>query len=196
MNERNVKIVETAVRLFAQYSVAKTSMAEIAAEAGVARQTVYNSFENKEDLIFAALLHYAGSTKNNIEQDCKGFTELGPRLDVLFKHMAVVPFEAMQKFPHLDEIMIIADNLSEERKAMIKNTYKDAIRHVLLPFESRIRNFKIEPESLYDLMKAMLTQIKREAKDEENLRQLFEPIRLLLINLLNNSIQNESFHEN
>ncbi len=196
MNERNIKIVETAIRLFVQYSVAKTSMAEIAEEAGVARQTVYNSFESKEDLIFAALLHYADYTKNNIELDCKGFTEPGPRLDVLFKHMAVVPFEAMQKFPHVDEIMVFAENLSEERKAIIKNTYKDAIRHVLLPFESQIRDFKIEPERLYDLMKAMLTQIKREAKDVENLRQLFEPIRLLLTNLLNTPIQNETPHEN
>ena len=161
-------------------------MAEIASAAGMARQTVYNSFENKEDLIFAALLHYAGQSKADIERDCATITELDLRLDVLYKHLADIPFEAMQRLPHLDEILAIGDSLSSDRKIQIRDTYISAIQHVLLPFEKQLLEQGITPAQLYDLMKAMLTQIKRDASDPDHLRRLFEPIRTLLLNALEN----------
>ncbi len=184
MNEKHVHIVETAFRLFAHYSVSKTSMAEIASASGMARQTVYNSFESKEDLIFAALLHYAGQSKAGIERDCAEISELDLRLDVLFKHLADIPFEAMQRLPHLDEILVIGDSLSSDRKTQIRNTYISAIQHVLLPFENQFREQGIVPAQLYDLIKAILTQIKRDASDPDHLKILFEPIRALLLNSL------------
>ncbi|MDE2759700.1 MAG: TetR/AcrR family transcriptional regulator [Paracoccaceae bacterium] len=186
MDDRNIKIVETAFRLFAHYGVTKTSMAEIASESGVARQTLYNSFENKEDLIFAALLHYAGQSKANIERDCVGITEIDLRLEILFEHLVNIPFEAMQRLPHLDEILVLGDNLSSERKTQIRDTYMSAIQHVFLPFENQLYEQGIVPLQLYDLLKAVFTQIKRDANNSDHLRKLFEPIRTLLLNSLVN----------
>ena len=184
MNEKHVHIVETASRLFAHYGVGKTSMAEIASAAGMARQTVYNAFENKEDLIFAALLHYAGKFRADIERDCAGSPELDRRLDVLYQHLAVIPFEAMQKLPHLDEILLIGESLSSERKTQIRDIYINAIQHVFLPFENQLLDQGMVPTQLYDLMKSILTQIKRDANDTEHLRRLFEPLRVLLLSSL------------
>ncbi len=189
MSERNIKIVETAVRLFAHYGVSKTSMAEIAAEAGVARQTLYNSFENKEDLIFAALLYYSAQFKADIERECAEITDLDLRLGILFKYLVHIPFEAMQKLPHLDEILAIGDSLSSDRKTQIRDTYLSAIQHALQPFENRLTEQGIVPVQLYDLMKAIFTQIKRDAKDTEHLKRLFEPIRVLLLKTLEKQAQ-------
>ncbi|MCY4308201.1 MAG: helix-turn-helix domain containing protein [Rhodobacteraceae bacterium] len=186
MDERNVKIIESAFRLFAHYSVTKTSMAEIASAAGIARQTLYNMFENKEDLIFAALLHYAGQSKADIERDCVGITEIDLRLDILFKHLVKIPFEGMQRLPHLDEILVIGDGLSCERKTKIRDTYKSAIQHVFLPFENQLSEQGVVPVQLYDFLKAVFIQIKRDANNADHLRKLFEPMRMLLLNSLNN----------
>ncbi len=188
MSERDVKIAETAFDLFAHYSVSKTSMAEIASKAGVARQTVYNSFENKEDLIFAALLHYATQFKAKIELDCAELTALEARLETLFNHLVITPFLAMQKYPHLDEILVIGENLSHERKKQIQGTYKSAIRHVFLPFEIKLTESGVDPFMFYDLLKLIFVQIKREAKDTDHLEQLFEPFKVLLFNLIRQPI--------
>jgi AcrR family transcriptional regulator len=181
MNERDQTIVETAFKLFAHYGVGKTSMTEIAAGAQVARQTLYKSFESKEDLIYAALLHYSAKTKSDVARDCATATDLGARLDVLFEHMAAIPFDAIQRLPHLDEVLEIADRFPPDRKARIKSNYTEAIGLVLAPYADRLRSADISPEHLPDLMKSALTQIKRDAKDLEALRDLFGPLRGLIV---------------
>ncbi|MEX0318079.1 MAG: hypothetical protein AB3N21_09000 [Ruegeria sp.] len=82
---------------------------------GSERQTLYKAYESKEDFIFAVLYHYAEKTKADIESVCATTTDLEDRLDILFKHMCAAPFDAMQRFPHLDEVLEIGDNLSPER---------------------------------------------------------------------------------
>ena len=189
MNDKDIKIVETAFQLFAHYSVSKTSMAEIASAAGMARQTVYNSFESKEDLIFAVFLHYAGQAKAIIERECAEITELDLRLEVLFKHLAYIPFESMQTLPHLDEILAMGDSLSNEKKVQIRDTSICAIKHVFLPFENQLSEQGIVPAQLYDLMKSILIQIKRDASDADHLRKLLEPIKALLLSSLEQPMQ-------
>ena len=181
MNEKNLTIAETAFGLFAHYGVAKTSMTEIAAASKVSRQTLYKAFENKEDLIFAALQHYAGKTKADVESDCARIADLNGRLDVLFQRMAAIPYEAMQKLPHLDEVLEIADNLSPEQMKLVKRNYLGAIGVVLAPFEDRLTAAGVNPSLLQSMIKSMFTQIKRDARDADQLKALFEPLRAMVL---------------
>ncbi len=180
MNEKNLKIVEAAFGLFAHYGVAKTSMTEIAAASKVSRQTLYKAYESKEDLIFAALLHYAEKTKAEIESDCATATDLEDRLDILFRHMCAAPFDAMQRLPHLDEIMEIGANLSPERVKQIKGNYLGAIGVVLAPFEKDLNNAGVDLSQLQNMTKSMFTQIKRDASDAEHLKDLFDPLQAMI----------------
>ncbi|EEE38153.1 transcriptional regulator, TetR family [Rhodobacteraceae bacterium KLH11] len=181
VNEKNLKIVETAFGLFAHYGVAKTSMTEIAAASKVSRQTLYKAYESKEDLIFAALLQYAEKTKAEIESACATATDLEDRLEILFRHMCAAPFDAMQRFPHLDEIMEIGDNLSPERVKQIRGNYLGGIGVVLAPFEESLKKAGIDSLQLQSTIKSTFTQIKRDASDVEHLKDLFEPIRAMIV---------------
>ena len=181
MNEKNQKIVETAFGLFAHYGVAKTSMTEIAAASKVSRQTLYKAYESKEDLIFAALNQYAEKTKAEIESACATATDLEDRLDILFTNMCAAPFDAMQRFPHLDEIMEIGDNFSPERVEQIRGNYLGAIGVVLAPFEENLKSAGIELPQLQMMIKSMFTQIKRDANDVDQLRDLFDPLRAMVV---------------
>jgi len=181
MSERDLKIVTAAFGLFAHYGVGKTSMAEVATESGVARQTVYNAFDGKEDLVFAALLHYAGKSRADVQRDCEGVVDLSDRLEILFRHLAEIPFEAMQRLPHLDEILEVGEGLSEERRTEIRETYVGAIRSALAPHERDFERHGVALESLAELLKGVLTTVKREARDEVHLRDLFEPVKALTV---------------
>ncbi|WP_170765719.1 TetR/AcrR family transcriptional regulator [Ruegeria lacuscaerulensis] len=181
MNEKNQKIVEAAFGLFAHYGVAKTSMTEIAAASKVSRQTLYKAYESKEDLIFAALLQYAERTKADIESACAIATDLEDRLEILFKFMCAAPFDAMQRFPHLDEIMEIGDNLSPERVKQIRGNYLGAIGVVLAPFEKDLTSAGIKLPLLQNTIKSMFTQIKRDASDVDQLKDLFDPLRAMVV---------------
>src|SRR5215213_200382 len=54
---RGQQIIDTAARLFAQGHYHEVRMEDIAAQAGVAKGTLYRYFEDKEDLYLALLLH-------------------------------------------------------------------------------------------------------------------------------------------
>lgn len=88
MSEKNHKIVAAAANMFARYGYSKTTMGDIAAEAGVARQTVYNAFQGKEDILravarqtgedtFAAVME-VWSRVSSIEEKLTAFHEIGP----------------------------------------------------------------------------------------------------------------------
>ncbi|MEO1641077.1 MAG: TetR/AcrR family transcriptional regulator [Pseudomonadota bacterium] len=88
MDQKNVEIVVAAKTLIGRYGYAKTTMAEIAKEAGVARQTVYNAFPNKEEILRAVVRHYGeeGLTQikaawvgcKSLEEKLRTFINLGP----------------------------------------------------------------------------------------------------------------------
>ena len=52
MDERHLDILKAAWAMFARYGFGKTTMSDIANEAGVARQTVYNAFSSKDSSLF------------------------------------------------------------------------------------------------------------------------------------------------
>ena len=54
--ETKQKLMEAAITCVKRWGMDKTSLNDIAKEAGCARQTVYNYYKNKDDLIFVALL--------------------------------------------------------------------------------------------------------------------------------------------
>lgn len=58
MNEKGLQIIEAASRLFARQGYHATSMQEIADASGVAKGSVYNHFESKEDLLLSIFKHY------------------------------------------------------------------------------------------------------------------------------------------
>lgn len=55
------KLMEAAMRCVKERGMEKTSLNDIAKEAGCARQTVYNHFSNKDEVIYAALQEAAKS---------------------------------------------------------------------------------------------------------------------------------------
>jgi len=181
MTEKEVKLVEAAFKLFAHYGVKKTTMSEIASAAGVARQTLYNAFESKEDLVYSALKHYAGKTKSDVEQDCAALSDAAERLDILFKHLALIPFEAMQTLPHLDEILEVGESLPVDKKHEIAGLYQGAIGAVLHPFEAELQANQISLPELQEFMKGCFTKIKGDARDAEHLGALFAPLKAMLI---------------
>ena len=111
MDARQTEIVQAAWAMFARYGYAKTTMSDIARHAGVARQTVYNAFESKEDIL-RAVVRLAGEQslaavlaawvdEGSLERKIAAFQELGP----------LSWYEAMLSTPDWAEVM---DGLHKE----------------------------------------------------------------------------------
>ena len=59
--EKRSRILETAIRVFAQKGVNNTKIADIAQAAGIGKGTVYEYYHSKEEIIYASFRHFMGS---------------------------------------------------------------------------------------------------------------------------------------
>ena len=92
--ERKEAIVEAAFPVNSRYGLKRVTKNEIAEEAGVARQTLYNLFANKDDFLRATIRLHADHCIAAIEARCAGLCNLGDKLDVVFDRLVVVPWGA------------------------------------------------------------------------------------------------------
>ena len=55
MMDRETQLMKAAFAVFSRYGVSKTTVGDIAAEAGVSRQTMYNLYGGRDEILRAAV---------------------------------------------------------------------------------------------------------------------------------------------
>lgn len=105
MKDRSVNILQAAQVVFARYGVSKTTMNDIAREAGVARQTLYNTYPSKEAVLRAALRHGAESTIAAVEAKWRDQTNLSDKLDAFFELGPLYWYDIVQNSPEVADLI-------------------------------------------------------------------------------------------
>lgn len=182
MNERETKIVETALQLFSHYGVKKTTMSEIATAAGVARQTLYNAYDCKEQLIYDAVEHHVRKSASLISQECTDVEDLGARLDIAFMHLSAKPCEMMLQMPHGEEILQILEGIDTKKKKNIMRICNEAIGTALEPFRDRLSLGPVDFEDLCEFVRMSFDQIRTKTEEREQICRSYAPLRRLLEN--------------
>ena len=117
------KIVLSALTLFSERGIRKTSVNEVAYHAGVTRVTVYRYFPDKEDLVREAFLRVErlfqnalAELKHNPQADCDSiFRRIGEGLSALPKGDAFARFDELKRlYPHtyssIQEVRVVTLN--------------------------------------------------------------------------------------
>ena len=93
MDENTAVVVKAARAVFARYGVQRTRMADIAAEAQVARQTLYDFVAGRDELIELALVDCCRELQERLDADlAKGPQDLRERFRIVFTTFASVRF--------------------------------------------------------------------------------------------------------
>ena len=121
MKDRNINILQAAQGVFARYGVSKTTMNDIAREAGVARQTLYNAYPSKEAVLRATLRLGAENTIAAVEAKWRDHTNLSDKLDAVFELAPLYWYDVAQGSPHVADLIdginaIAQDELTEIAK--------------------------------------------------------------------------------
>jgi len=104
MSERDKSILEAAYRVFTRFGIAKTTMADVAQEAGVARQTVYNAYQNKEDLLRAVTRKGILATEESTLAAWAEPLSFEEKLDRFFELVPLAWYDLEQASPQVAEL--------------------------------------------------------------------------------------------
>ena len=104
--ERRRRIIETARRRLEHYGYEKTTMAEIAAEAGMAVGTLYLYFRNKEDLLEAFGEQCQGRYMQALQRIANSDLPPTERLRELARRRVLAMKEQIEATPHGGDILL------------------------------------------------------------------------------------------
>lgn len=181
MSEKEESIIEAAVRVISRYGVRRTTMNDIASEAAISRQTLYNSFSNKDEVLRGTIRHMAGTAVAAVTAEWQGATTLGEKLDILFRHTVVMPFELIHAMPDADDIISGFNAAGKEEIAKAHERYRLLIEEVLVPHEATIRSAGLNPNQLSDFVCNAAMGFKHDARDKEHLLELLRSLSILVV---------------
>ena len=181
LGEREKNIINAAIRVFSRYGVKRATMNDIACEAGVARQTLYNVYASKEDVLRGTIRWQAEWSLAAIEAECAATDTLGEQLDVVFKYLVVQPFELLSATPHADEIVSGFTDAAREELDAAEKRYSAALQGLLAPHEEAIRAAGLTPAQLADLAQKSWGSFKHKVKNRRQLNELLASLKTLIL---------------
>jgi AcrR family transcriptional regulator len=181
MNEREKEICDAAARMFMRYGVKRTSMNDIAAEAGVARQTLYNAFSNKDAVLVATIRLFMDRALEETAQGVARTGDLRERLGVVFEHLARRPFAMLRASPNTEDVIEGVGAESRQTIAEGYDRFRDVLASVLAPFEAKVRASGLTTGQLADAICRFASAAKHEARDEAHLDALLESLTVMAL---------------
>jgi AcrR family transcriptional regulator len=184
MDEREEKIIDAAKRVIARYGMKRTTMNDIAAEAGIARQTLYNVFANKDEVMRGSIRLHTDRALAAIDDDMTADMPLAEQLDVAFKHLVIEPYDMVQAMPDADDFI---SGLGVQKEAMDAAVarYRDAFRRILAPHAGRIETAGMTVDQLAATVQIASKAAKYEAKDRDHLLEILAALKAMVVRTLN-----------
>ncbi|NYJ10996.1 AcrR family transcriptional regulator [Rhizobium leguminosarum] len=172
MKEREEAICEAAARMFIRYGVKRTGMNDIAREAGIARQTLYNLFPNKETVLSATIRLVLDRELRQAESELASCSDLRDQLGIVFDHLARRPYAMLHSTPNAADIV---EGVSEESRKVIgewRDNFRSVVERLLAPVNSNLILSGITPHQLADAVVNFASLSKYEARDHAHLDEL------------------------
>ena len=91
--------------MFLRYGVKRASMSDIAAEAGVARQTVYNAYANKNEILRGSIRAFGEDAMVTLEAELPQAATLSDKLDLVLSEMVLKPYAFLHFSPNALDLL-------------------------------------------------------------------------------------------
>ena len=181
MLDRQKTILTSAYDVFSRYGVKRATMNDIAAEAGVARQTLYNAFANKDAILRALIEAHVEETCESIKEHIESGGTLEDGLELAFDHFARKPYELIHKTPHGDEIMESLENAASAEMAASKQRFSDGMVKMIAPHVSAKANPDLSAPKLADFVVHTAMGHKAKAASQAHLEELLGTLKAVVV---------------
>ena len=177
MTETEEKIIGAAIRTFVRYGARKTAMADIASEAGVSRQTLYDTFGGKDDLIVAAIRYITDQNLGAVRENLAGSETLASQLDTYFSGTVIKSFELLQSSVDAENEVY---NHSKSGRAEIERSHEKhraLLTELLTPHKKVMAKSGQTPRKLAHFIVTVVMALKYSARDRDDLDALLDSLK-------------------
>ncbi|MCV6600102.1 MAG: TetR/AcrR family transcriptional regulator [Cohaesibacter sp.] len=183
MNEREKSIAAAAIRMYVSKGVRRTTMSDVAGEAGVTRQTVYNTFANTDAVLRGAILFYVDELWQNILTEWGDSDGLDQKLDILLHYFAVVPWDFLnssEEAAQLERGYNAAGRAAVEEARLV---FQDDIAALFMPWQEQLACQGTTPRALSDFISAAIEGIKYNNETRQDMLLAVATLKACLIAL-------------
>lgn len=184
MLTREKNIVEASSAVFLRYGVKRATMNDIASEAGISRQTLYNAFKNKDEILRALIRHYAMDAVSLIRQEAKQKEGLSEKLDSVFHHMTIKPFELLHSSPNAEEILDGINGPARDALLETQVLYEEVIAEILAPYEDGFSSVGLSVADVAVHIFSSAKGIKHHARNKVHLAYMLNVLKITVINMV------------
>ena len=169
MEEREYKIAAAGYSVISQYGIRRATMNDIAEAAGVSRQTLYNTFPNREALLVGVVRHHFNVKWDAIRSRAVEGLDRKNRFSILLDELVTQSWKAIQAMPHADEMEI---ELATTIKKELVEIHAEARRNLcefLLPYEDALQSRGITAAGMGEMLHHSLMGLKLSTTTSEEI---------------------------
>ncbi|MEM6463903.1 MAG: TetR/AcrR family transcriptional regulator [Pseudomonadota bacterium] len=170
MNEREIRIADAAIRTYSTRGVRRTTMSDIAREADVTRQTVYNSFANTDEVLRAAIRLYVDRQWQKIRMAWDTRDSLDGKLDAVLQHFAIDPWDYVHSSEEAAELVGGYNEAGRAEIEAARRGFRNEIADLFVPFEEALIAQGTTPHAVADFISAAIEGIKYNYHDRDAMR--------------------------
>lgn len=183
MREKEQRYVETAIAVITRYGVRRTTMADIAREAGISRQTLYASFANKDEIVAASIRRLGEIVLERLQQTWREGGSLDEHVEAFFRYAVIEMYDQLQAMPDSDDLV---NGYSDAARAATEEG-SDRLRAVLAErlreHDTAFRQQDVSTEAVADLLLSSAHAFKYKARDRTHLLSLLRTLKIVVLHL-------------
>lgn len=179
--QREEQLIQAAIKVFFMYGVKRSTMQDIAQEAGVSRQTLYNTFTNKEEVLRGVIRSFAEETMDDLEEAGKNANSFSELIDSILYTMAIKQFEKFQTTPHADDIVAGVNLAARDEIKHAVERYRLKIGRLLVPYSEALEEMHISPATLAEIIQRTASSYKGEASNRTHLNELLSVFKKMIM---------------
>lgn len=185
MITRTDKILTAAFALFLRYGVSRTTMNDIAREAGIARQTLYNTYSNKDEVLRATVQFVVEQDQIAILAAWQDAPTLAAKIDLYFQLGPIKWYEVIQTSPDAADLLDGIHSVAQVEMARMADRFVEMLANMLLDAAPSLLNTTPDADQLAEFLYSTSVNAKTAAPSKQVFLQRLDVLQKAVLGLVN-----------
>ncbi len=160
-----------------RFGIRRTTMNDIAEEAGLVRQTLYKVYSNKTDILCAAIRYQSDKNLAEIRAKWSTTTDLSDQLDAYFSHAILASFDIIRASPEAADMISGHNAAGRAELQRVQADKINALTEIFMPYAPALSRADLTPETCADYLQHASIGLRDTARSKRHLIFLLRTLR-------------------